>query len=191
MARTLERIAADPDDFYHGKMAHELIDDLKKGGALITLDDLAQYDVVERKPVIGTFHNYTIVSAPPPSSGGVVLVSALNILEGYDLASLGDRSADWIHLVTEAYRRAYMDRSDYLGDPDYNHIPVDELIAKKYAEAWRKSILPDKASPSADLGVPRVSAPRAPTAGTRHDRPTRRTTPSWTQKETRSPSPRP
>ena len=93
LARTLERIAADPDDFYHGKMAHELIDDLKKGGALITLEDLAQYTVVERKPVTGTFHNYTIISAPPPSSGGMVLVSALNILEGYDLAKLGDRTA--------------------------------------------------------------------------------------------------
>ncbi len=172
LARTLERIATDPDDFYHGKMAHELVDELKKGGALITLDDLAKYDVVERKPVIGTFHNYTIVSAPPPSSGGVVLVSALNILEGYDLSGYGDRSADWIHYATEAYRRAYMDRSDYLGDPDYNHIPVDELIAKKYAEAWRKSILPDKASPSADLKRPEGFLPTAPaTAGTRHESP--------------------
>jgi gamma-glutamyltranspeptidase/glutathione hydrolase len=172
LTRTLERIAADPDDFYHGKMAHELVDDLKKGGALITLDDLAQYNVVERKPVIGTFHNYTIISAPPPSSGGVVLVSALNILEGYELASLGDRSADWMHLATEAYRRAYMDRSDYLGDPDYNHIPVAELTTKKYAEAWRKSILPDKASPSAELKRPQGFLPPAPTtAGTRHESP--------------------
>jgi gamma-glutamyltranspeptidase/glutathione hydrolase len=172
LARTLERIAADPDDFYHGKMAHELIGDLKKGGALITLDDLAQYNVVERKPIIGTFHNYTIISAPPPSSGGVVLLSALNILEGYDLASLGDRSADWMHLATEAYRRAYMDRSDYLGDPDYNQIPVAELTAKKYAEAWRKSILPDKASPSSELKRPEGFLPPAPTtAGTRHESP--------------------
>ncbi len=172
LARTLERIAADPDDFYHGKMAHELVDDLKKGGALITLDDLAQYTVVERKPIIGTFHNYTVISAPPPSSGGVVLLSALNILEGYDLASLGDRSAQWMHLATEAYRRAYMDRSDYLGDPDYNHIPVAELTSKRYAEAWRKSILPDKASPSADLKRPEGFLPRAPTtAGTRHESP--------------------
>ncbi len=172
LAHTLERIAADPSDFYHGKMAHELIDDLKKGGSLITLDDLAQYTVVERKPIVGTFHNYTIISAPPPSSGGVVLVSALNILADYDLASLGDRSADWIHYATEAYRRAYMDRSDYLGDPDYNHIPVAELTATKYAEAWRKSILPDKASPSADLKRPEGFLPPAPTtAGTRHESP--------------------
>jgi gamma-glutamyltranspeptidase/glutathione hydrolase len=172
LARTLERISANPDDFYHGPMAHELVDDLKKGGALITLEDLAQYNVVERKPVVGTFHNYTVISAPPPSSGGVVLLSALNILESYDPASLGDRSAASMHLVTEAYRRAYMDRTDYLGDPDYNEVPVAGLTAKTYAEAWRKSILPDKASPSADLKRPADFLPPAPsTAGKRHESP--------------------
>ncbi len=170
LARTLERIAADPDEFYHGKMAHELVDELRKGGALITLQDLAEYNVVERDPVMGTFHNYTVISAPPPSSGGVVLLSALNILEGYDLASLGDRSARSIHLMTEAYRRAYMDRSDYLGDPDYNKIPVAEMTAKKYAEACRKSILPDKASPSADLKRPADFLPAPPsTTGQRRE----------------------
>jgi gamma-glutamyltranspeptidase/glutathione hydrolase len=163
LARTLERIAANPEDFYHGKMAHELVDNLKKGGALITLDDLGQYDVVERKPVIGTFHDYTIVSAPPPSSGGVVLLSALNILEGYDLASLGDRSAASMHLIVEAYRRAYMDRTDYLGDPDYNNIPIEALIAKKYAAAWRSGILPKAASESATLRRPDGFLPAAPT----------------------------
>jgi gamma-glutamyltranspeptidase / glutathione hydrolase len=172
LARTLERIAADPDDFYHGKMARELVEDLKKGGALITLEDLAQYNVVEREPVAGTFHNYTVISAPPPSSGGIVLLSALNILESYDLESLGDRSAAWMHLTTEAYRRAYMDRADYLGDPDYNQIPVAELTAKKYADAWRKSILPDKASPSAELKRPAGFLPPAATsAGQRHESP--------------------
>ena len=172
LAHTLEQIAANPDDFYQGKMAHELVDDLKKGGALITLEDLAQYNVVERKPVVGTFHNYTIISAPPPSSGGVVLLSALNILESYDMARLGDRSAAAMHLITEAYRRAYMDRSDYLGDPDYNQIPVAELIAKTYADAWRKSILPDRATPSADLKRPAGFLPPAPTtAGKRHESP--------------------
>ncbi len=168
LAKTLQRIAANPDDFYHGKMAEELVNDLKKGDALITLDDLAQYNVVERQPVIGTYHNYTIISAPPPSSGGVVLLSALNILEGYDLKQLGDRTPASMHLITEAYRRAYMDRSDYLGDPDYNRIPVAALTAKKYAVAWRAGILPDKATPSADLKRPAGFLPPAPkTAGTR------------------------
>ena len=163
LAETLQRIAANPDDFYHGKLAEQLIGELKKGGALLTLDDLAQYTVVERKPVIGTFHNYTVISAPPPSSGGAVLVSALNILESYDLARLGDRTAASIHLVTEAYRRAYMDRSDYLGDPDYNNIPVDQLTAKKYAEAWRAGIDLNKATPSASLQRPAGFLPPAPT----------------------------
>ncbi|KAA6463003.1 gamma-glutamyltransferase [Acidobacteria bacterium AB60] len=164
LARTLERIAADPDDFYHGVMARQLVDDLKKGGALLTLDDLAQYNVVERHPIIGSFHDYTLISAPPPSSGGVVLLSALNILEGYDLAKLGDRSPQWIHLVTEAYRRAYMDRSDYLGDPDFNALPVPELTSKKYAAAWRASIHPSAATPSADLKRPAGYVPPPPTS---------------------------
>ncbi len=170
LARTLERIAADPDDFYRGKMAQQLVDDLKKGGALLTLEDLAQYQVVERKPVIGSFHNYTVISAPPPSSGGIVLLSALNMLEAYDLARLGDRTAASMHLITEAYRRAYMDRTDYLGDPDYNQIPIAELTSKKYAEAWRKSIESDKATPSASLKRPEGFLPPAPaTAGRRHE----------------------
>ena len=168
LARTLTRIAADPDDFYHGKLAQELVEEVKKGGGLLTLEDLAQYNVVERKPIEGEFHNYTVISAPPPSSGGVVLMSALNILEGYDLQKLGDRSPAYIHLLIEAYRRAYMDRSDYLGDPDYNNIPVEEMTSKKYAAAWRASILPDKPSPSASLKRPDGFLPPAPkTAGKR------------------------
>jgi gamma-glutamyltranspeptidase/glutathione hydrolase len=170
LARTLERIAADPDDFYHGKMAHELVDDLKKGNSLITRDDLAQYAVVERTPLTGTFHNYTIVSAPPPSSGGVVLLSVLNILEGYDLAKLGDRTAPSMHLIVEAFRRAYMDRADYLGDPDYNRMPVSALTTKKYAEAWRSSIVADAASPSSLLRRPEGFLPPAPkTPGRRQE----------------------
>jgi gamma-glutamyltranspeptidase/glutathione hydrolase len=168
LARTLERIAADPDDFYHGKIARELIDQLHKGGALLTLDDLAQYGVVERTPITGTFHNYTVISAPPPSSGGIVLVSALNILEGFDLAKLGDRSATAIHLITEAYRRAYMDRADYLGDPDYNTIPTAALTAKPYADAWRATIDANAATPSDSLVRPAGFLPPAPsTAGKR------------------------
>jgi len=163
LARTLQRIAADPDDFYRGKMAHELIEELHKGGALLSLEDLAQYSVVERAPITGGFHNYTVISAPPPSSGGIVLVSALNILEGFDLAKLGDRSAPAIHLITEAYRRAYMDRADYLGDPDYNTIPTAALTSKPYANAWRATIDPSTATPSASLIRPSGFLPPPPT----------------------------
>jgi gamma-glutamyltranspeptidase/glutathione hydrolase len=164
LARTLDRIAHDPADFYHGKMAHELIEELTPGGSLLTLDDLAQYNVIEREPVSGSFHNYTVLSAPPPSSGGIVLLSTLNILEGYDLASLGDRSPASIHLIVEAFRRAYMDRAEYLGDPDFNHIPVAELTSKQYARAWRASINPGFATPSAALVRPAGFLPPAPTA---------------------------
>ncbi len=168
LARTLERIAADPQDFYHGKMAHELIDDLRKGGGLLTLEDLAQYTVVERKPIVGTFHNYTIVSAPPPSSGGIVMLSALNILESFDLADIADRSASSMHLIAEAYRRAYMDRADYLGDPDYNAMPVAAMTSKEYAAAWRKGVDPATATPSASLERPKGFLPDPPkTAGRR------------------------
>jgi gamma-glutamyltranspeptidase/glutathione hydrolase len=163
LARTLERIAANPEDFYHGKLAHELISELKKGGALLTLDDLAQYTVEERTPIVGSFHNYTVISSPPPSSGGIVLLTALNILEGYDLAKLGDRTPASMHLIVEAYRRAYMDRGDYLGDPDYNHIPVAELISSKYADAWRAGISPTAATSSTALVRPTGFLPPAPT----------------------------
>ena len=168
LARTLLRIAADPDDFYHGKIAHELIDELRKGGALLTLEDLAQYTVVERTPITGTFHDYTVISAPPPSSGGIVLLSALNILEAYDLAKLGDRTAPSIHLIVEAYRRAYMDRADYLGDPDYNSMPVSQLISRPYAAAWRAGIDSASTTPSTDLHRPEGFLPPVPkTAGQR------------------------
>jgi len=166
LARTLERIGADPGDFYRGKMARELIDELGQGGALLTLDDLAQYTVVERTPIAGSFSKFTVLSAPPPSSGGIVLVSALNILESYNLAKLGDRSAQSIHLITEAFRRAYMDRADYLGDPDYNSIPVAGLTSKAYAQAWRAGIDPGAATRSAALVRPEGFLPPAPqTAG--------------------------
>ena len=168
LKRTLERIAADPEDFYRGAMARELVAELKKGGGLITLEDLAQYTVVERKPIEGSFHGYTILSAPPPSSGGIVLVSALNILEGYDLKKLGDRTAGSMHLIAEAFRRAYMDRAEYLGDPDYNEMPVAQLTRKAYAAAWRAGIDGGAATPSAELRRPKgFLPPAASSAGQR------------------------
>ena len=156
LARTLERIAVKPDDFYHGAMARELAAAMHKGGGLITVDDLAHYEVKEREPIRGTYRGYEVISAPPPSSGGTVLVESLNILEGYDLEKLGDRSAESIHFTTEAFRRAFFDRSEFLGDPDFGKIPVAQLIDKKYAAAWRETIDAANATPSKDLKRPEI-----------------------------------
>jgi gamma-glutamyltranspeptidase/glutathione hydrolase len=154
LARTLERIARNPDDFYHGAMARELAAAIRKGGGLVTAADLAAYGVKEREPIRGSYRGYEIISAPPPSSGGVALVEILNILEGFDLTKLGNRSADAIQLEVEAFRRAFYDRADFMGDPDFAKIPVAQLIDKKYAAAWRESIDIKHASVSKDLKRP-------------------------------------
>jgi gamma-glutamyltranspeptidase / glutathione hydrolase len=154
LARTLERIAKNPDDFYHGALARELADAIQKRGGLVTAADLAGYEVKEREPIRGTYRGYDIISAPPPSSGGVALVEILNILEGFDLAKLGNRSAESIHLTVEAFRRAFYDRADFMGDPDFAKIPVPQLIDKKYAAAWRATIEPEHASVSKELKRP-------------------------------------
>ena len=156
LARTLERIAKNPDDFYHGKMAHELVNAIQHGGGLVTADDLAHYEVKEREPVRGTYRGYDIISAPPPSSGGTALVEILNILEGYDLAKVGNRSAASIHLTAEAFRRAFYDRAEFLGDPDFAKIPVAQLIDKKYGAAWGDTIDLQHASASKDLKRPAI-----------------------------------
>jgi gamma-glutamyltranspeptidase/glutathione hydrolase len=156
LAKTLERIAANPDDFYRGAMARELAAAMQKGGGLMTIDDLASYEVKERQPIRGTYRGYDIISAPPPSAGGVALVESLNILEGFDLAKEGNRSAESIHLTSEAFERAYFDRAEFMGDPDYSKIPVSQLIDKRYAEAWRESIIVRRATPAGDLKRPSV-----------------------------------
>jgi gamma-glutamyltranspeptidase / glutathione hydrolase len=156
LARTLERIASNPDDFYRGAMARELAASIQKGGGLITAEDLNRYDVKEREPIRGTYRGYEIISAPPPSSGGIALMEILNILEGYDLAKAGNRSAAAVHLTVEAFRRAFYDRAEFLGDPDFSKIPVAQLIDKKYGAAWRQSIDPAHASVSKDLKRPAI-----------------------------------
>jgi gamma-glutamyltranspeptidase/glutathione hydrolase len=140
LAHTLERIAQNPDDFYQGAMAREIAAAIHKNGGLITAEDLASYEVKEREPVRGSYRGYDIISAPPPSSGGVALIEMLNILEGFDLAKFGNRSGDEIHLEVEAFRRAFFDRAEFMGDPDFAKVPVAQLIDKKYAVAWRDSI---------------------------------------------------
>jgi gamma-glutamyltranspeptidase / glutathione hydrolase len=156
LARTLQQIEQKPDDFYHGEMARKLAAAVQKGGGLLTAEDLANYEVKERQPVIGSYRGYEIISAPPPSSGGVALIEILNILEGYDLRASGNASAESVHLIAEAFRRAFFDRAEFLGDPDFSNIPVAPLIDKKYGAAWRESIDPNHSSDSRDLKRPAI-----------------------------------
>ncbi|GFE82970.1 gamma-glutamyltransferase [Steroidobacter agaridevorans] len=157
LARTLERIVANPDEFYTGKMAREIAEFMQQGGGLITVQDLKNYEVVDREPVRGTYRGLEVISAPPPSSGGIALVETLNILEGFDLTKAGFGSAEAIHLIAESYRRAFYDRAQYLGDPEFSTLPVIELADKKYAVDWRASIDPQRASASTRLERPQVS----------------------------------
>ncbi len=152
LAKTLKRIAQrGADGFYRGPTAELIVDEMQRGGGLITHRDLQQYRVVERESVSGTFGDYTVVSMPPPSSGGVHLIQMLNILEGWDLKALGHNSADYLHRLIETMRRAYADRSEYLGDPDFYQVPVARLLAKPYAKLLREGVDLDKASLSSDI----------------------------------------
>jgi gamma-glutamyltranspeptidase/glutathione hydrolase len=168
LAATLQRIAANPEDFYRGKMAAEIAAFEAARGGLITAADLAAYQAKDRTPLLGHYHGYEVLTAPPPSSGGVVLLEILNILSGYDLSHLNgapspDRSAAQIHYITEAFRRAYMDRADYLGDPDFNpDMPIAQMLNPAYAAAWRATIQPVAPSPSATLMRPTGYMPPPP-----------------------------
>jgi gamma-glutamyltranspeptidase/glutathione hydrolase len=164
LAATLERIARDPASFYHGKMAAQIAAFEATNGGMITAQDLARYRVRERTPLLGHYRGLEVLTAPPPSSGGIVLIEILNMLSGYNLPSLGaDRSAGQIHLIVEAFRRAYMDRSDYLGDPDFNRMPLEQMASPAYAAAWRKTIDPFYPTPSAELVRPAGFLPTAST----------------------------
>jgi gamma-glutamyltranspeptidase/glutathione hydrolase len=163
LAQTLTRISLAPDDFYKGEIAKQIAAFEKAGGGLITADDLASYEVKDRAPIKGNYHGYEIISAPPPSSGGIVLVEILNILSTYNLPKLGpDRSSAQVHIITEAFRRAYMDRADYLGDPDFTPQPLKEMANPAYAAAWRSSIDPTRPTPSAELKRPAGFMPPPP-----------------------------
>ena len=150
LAATLEAIAAEgAKGFYSGRVARDLVSGVRATGGIWTLEDLAAYQVVERKPLVGYSHGARIVSASPPSSGGIAIVDALNILAGFDLRSVD--SVTRKHLVVEAMRRAYRDRALYLGDPDFVKMPLEQLLSPYYAAGQRSSIRMDKAMPSALL----------------------------------------
>ena len=150
LAATLERIRDNgKDGFYKGETARLIADFMAANDGIITLEDLDKYQAVEREPIRGTYRGYEVVSMPPPSSGGTVLVQMLNILEGFNLREAGHNSALYLHLLTESMRRAYADRANFLGDPDFNEdLPIDVLTSKEHAEKQRQSIVMHAASES-------------------------------------------
>ena len=137
------------DGFYKGEIAHEIENYMKKNGGLITKTDLEKYAAIERKPIKGTYKEFEIYSMPPPSSGGVALVEMMNMLELVDLDSIEFNSTDYVHLIAEVMRRAFADRAEYLGDPDFNpDMPLDKLTSKAYAKKRFENIDMSKASVS-------------------------------------------
>jgi len=155
-ARTLELIAAHGDDgFYRGQTARKLVDAVRAAGGNWTLADLANYQAKERTPISVDYRGYQIITAPPPSSGGVAIAEILNILSAYDLTKMD--AATRVHYIVEAMRRAFRDHNDYLGDPDFVQMPLDMLLSPYYAAGLRQGILPDRATPSSML--PRAEAP--------------------------------
>ena len=136
LAKTLELIRDNGQDgFYKGKVAREIEDFMKENGGIITKEDLEKYSAIERKPVKGTFREYEIYSMAPPSSGGVTLIEMMNLMELADLDSIEFNSTAYVHLIAETMRRAYADRAEYLGDPDFNlEMPLDELTSKEFAK---------------------------------------------------------
>jgi gamma-glutamyltranspeptidase/glutathione hydrolase len=151
LARTLERISTEgPAGFYEGETARLIEQEMRAGGGLITRDDLRAYRAKPRTPLRGTYRGFDVIAMPPVSSGGVALIQMLNVLEGYDLATWGAGSADTIHHMAEAMRRAFADRARHLGDPDFNpSMPIDRLTSKPYAAELRKTIRAGRASVSA------------------------------------------
>ncbi|MBU8923089.1 MAG: gamma-glutamyltransferase [Bacteroidales bacterium] len=152
LARVLKLIAQDgPEAFYQGWVARLIVREMERGGGLIKMDDLNEYRAVFREPVIGSYRGHIVISAPPPSSGGIVLLEILNILEGFDMQENDRVKADVEHLLIEAERRAYRDRAQFLGDPDFIDMPLGRLLSREYADRLRNSI-GESATPSSSLG---------------------------------------
>ena len=150
LARTLELIATQGNNgFYQGELAEKLVKGVRDANGIWTQDDLAQYNIVERQPIRGSYRGIAITSAPPPSSGGIALLTILNMLSGFDIKEYDETTQT--HLIVEAMRRAYRDRAIYLGDPDFVKVPSSKLLHPYYADGLRATINPDKATPSALL----------------------------------------
>ena len=152
LARTLGRMEkVGPREFYTGETARLIADDMARNNGLITLKDLAEYRPAERVPLRGNYRGNEIITMAPPSSGGIVMLQILNMLEDRDIKSLGHNSAAYYHLIAEALRRAFADRAKYMGDPDYATIPVKQLIDPEYSKSRGASILSEKVTKSSDV----------------------------------------
>ena len=154
LAKTLKRIATNGrDGFYEGETADLIVSEMKANNGLITYEDLKEYNSVYRKPIIGSYRGYTIISMGPPSSGGPLIIQMLNMLENFDVSSMTRNSTEFVHLLTEIQRLAYADRAIHLGDPDFYPSPVPMLISKDYAKKRLELVSMDKATPSTDIAA--------------------------------------
>ena len=152
LAATLTRIQElGAADFYEGETAGLLVAEMERGGGIITMEDLAQYEAVWRDPTEFDYRGYTVYSMPPPSSGGVTMAEITNIVEEWDLRSLPWHSPEAIHVMAESFRRAYADRNEYLADPDFVDMPLGELVSQEYAAQRAATISMDRATPSEDV----------------------------------------
>ncbi|MDG2938607.1 gamma-glutamyltransferase [Bisgaard Taxon 10/6] len=152
LAKSLKQIAQQgAEAFYRGDIAAKIVAEMEKHGGLISLEDMKNYQAVERQPIVGTYRGYKVVTMPPPSSGGVHLVQILNMLENYPLSEYGVNSAKAIHTLAETMKLAYADRSEYLGDPDFVKVPVKGLVSKDYAKSLIGGIKDNVAKPASDI----------------------------------------
>jgi gamma-glutamyltranspeptidase/glutathione hydrolase len=157
LAATLRRLKEQgPRDFYEGETARLIVEDMRANGGLVSASDLKEYEPAIRKPITGSYRGYDILTMPPPSSGGAVLLEMLNMLEHYNLAEMGQNSSDELHLLTEVMRRAFADRAEFMGDADFVKVPIAGITSKKYAEQMLRTIDPVRATPSSAVkaGVP-------------------------------------
>ena len=154
LTKTLKRIAKfGRDGFYSGPVADLIVTEMKRGNGLISHDDLENYSSMYRDPVKGIYKGHEIISMGPPSSGGALLINMMNMLENYAVDSLSWNSSDYIHLVTEVERRAYADRAEHMGDPDFWDVPLDMLTSKEYAQSRINDISLEKATPSSAVSA--------------------------------------
>jgi gamma-glutamyltranspeptidase/glutathione hydrolase len=152
LAQTLERISKNgPNEFYEGETAKRFAEEMAKHGGIISLNDLKSYKAIERTPLKGKYKNYTVITSPPSSSGGIALLEMLGILEGTGYEKAGAGSAAAIHYEAEAMRRAYADRNEYVGDPDFVKVPIAGMLDPAYVARLRASIDPERATPSVNV----------------------------------------